>query len=1796
MYNTTNLFNEAILGDNRQFKARIKIGEKEITDGFTSIRHTKQSCSTTNITVGGAISSYVEMEMWKPDVQLEDSEIEVSIGMVLAEDNVEWVPLGLFTVQNPESDNGVLKFTAYDRIQSKMAGAYFSELSYPADGKAILNEIAKQTGVPIDTGNLVSEVKIAKRTVITENGIDESGNAITNTTYENPFTGYTYREALGYVAMLYCKFAVADRDGTIRFKWYEDADYDVNTDRYYDDLKTTELVFQVGKISCTGYNQSFSSGTGEENIKLENPVMTKERLDYIYSQIKELQFLPASVSFFGDMRLDTGDIVTVNAKDGSVVRIPVMNVVQEYDGGLLTAIQSYDGTSDSTQTKGPTLERLDRTYTELFLVKEVIGKKADFEYVHAVKGEFDALSAKQAQFESATANNFSAVNARIDTINASNITAENLKAEVAKLGYLSAESADLKYALISDLEATTAKITALTAIAITTTNLSAEVAKLGYAKIDRLESSEAKITALETGKLDAKDLSAEVAKLGYATITRLESAEAKIGTLETDKLNVKDLSAEVAKFGYLKTDELEAKVGTFGYLKTETAEITYLRMSELEAKVATFGYLKASQLEAEVGKFGYLKADILESEVAKFGYLKATDLSVEVGKFGYLTADAAKLQYAQIDFANVTGQVVGTSIIKDGAITDAKILSLSANKLTAGTIDAAEITVINLNADNITVGKINGKLIGTGTVDLDKLAEEVPTKEYLDSVQNGLQDQIDQSIQTYTVTTIPLLNNAPAQDWTAEDYPKHVGDICYVVNPGGQADGYTYRFEKSGDTYGWTLIKDSQVTEALQKLLTVDGDLSGLKSFQSETSSWISKTDSELSSVKTRTTTIETTYTTKTEAQNLASEALDNAKKYADDAVDGIEVGGRNLLSDSKFDKTSWKKNNNWIGIDNTNGTRYSFTTDGLRTVIDSGWGGTGFMIHVDKIPLKYGTSITVSMDLKIISNDDVSFAASANTAASGNWWTQSVNIYNVFGIDEAIQNKGTWVRAGFTMTIPSGESMYDADRVLMFRVRTINSEYFQRRVKIEKGNKATDWTPAPEDIEQAISTKVETTVFNEVKQTVDSNSAQITQMTKTLETKADGSTVETLQQTVNSVQQTANENTSKISQVTESAKNAQSAADSANSKIDGLQVGGRNLLIGASKYTKDTPAYSMDGNDGYVYYTDVYTSEKLISGETYTIQAVSTGTWGQHNIDGNNIDNAVTFWIYGKDTDTHVNFVGDGAKTGRYVWTWKCYATGTYHIRVNSYKNKLPFWGFKIEKGTIPTDWSPAPEDLATQESLTALSTTVNEIKQTADTNSATIKQLDGKIATKADNSTVTEVTERVAKAEQNLSGFQTEVKNTYTTKTYFENLQVGGRNLAQKKNIVNFGTSDFDIKNYIDSGKISFTVNGESQGFHYDLKEYYEPNSEYVLSYYVTKTSGTLTNFNNFHNGKNIIFGDYYIDDVKVSSSGYANGSIINDGKRHKIEVHYTTPETIPDDDGLSFTYIQPGRNNTAFPIGIEIDHFKLEKGNKATDWSPAPEDLATQESLETVSENVGTVEQTVSELSANFSSLEGTVASKADGSTVTELEKKYSSLETGLNGFKSEVGSTYVNKTTYNSDKSTLEGSIADIKATAEDAQSRVATAETAIEQNASEIELRASQSEVTALSDAVNVYIENSTKMLQDAQGWQYSWEQLIDISNAEPETHKDYITLQNGDIILGESESDLKVKIGNDAIQFKGTSDKEVTPDPDATAWITGQKFNINEGEIHNSLKVGRLQFVPRPNGNFAISIMQEEVE
>ncbi|VEJ95863.1 Collagen triple helix repeat (20 copies) [uncultured Blautia sp.] len=114
------------------------------------------------------------------------------------------------------------------------------------------------------------------------------------------------------------------------------------------------------------------------------------------------------------------------------------------------------------------------------------------------------------------------------------------------------------------------------------------------------------------------------------------------------------------------------------------------------------------------------------------------------------------------------------------------------------------------------------------------------------------------------------------------------------------------------------------------------------------------------------------------------------------------------------------------------------------------------------------------------------------------------------------------------------------------------------------------------------------------------------------------------------------------------------------------------------------------------------------------------------------------------------------------------------------------------------------------------------------------------------------------------------------------------------------------------------------------------------------------------------------------------------------------------------------------------------------------------------------------------------------------------------------------------------------------------------------------------------------VDISSEFVKTYNDWAFKWKTATMVDGAEVGTYQKYITLESGNILLGHSNSKNKLKITNDSIQFKGTSDTAIKPDSDATAWITGKVFHINSGEIESGLKFGNILMKPTSEGNLAI--------
>lgn len=396
MYNNvSDAYKATIRSPSRTFRGRLKINDKWVYANFKKLSYETSSSSEEYLQLGSAVSAKIELTIKKIGELFENTEIPIEIGLKLPTGKYEYVPVGLFTAEHPTSDQATTTFTAYDRMM-RTTGVYVSELSYPASALSVMNEISAGCGVPADVSGIDSSIMIDTKPV-----------------------GYTYREMIGYIASMAGGFACVDRTGTIVIKWYSDVDYKLDVTRIMS-FEKDESNYNLEKLSCNVDNSTtLTSGGGILGVTFDNPFMTQDRLDNIFKKLSGFSYRGASVKTLGDVRLDPWDMITV--EDGEdAYKVPVMNIQQEYDGGLAMTITSYGKTQTEQEVdfKGPTTQQNKRIYSDLMLAKELIAKKVDAEWVKA------------------------------NTVQAETIASINNELQNIYNNYLKSETADIKYANI----------------------------------------------------------------------------------------------------------------------------------------------------------------------------------------------------------------------------------------------------------------------------------------------------------------------------------------------------------------------------------------------------------------------------------------------------------------------------------------------------------------------------------------------------------------------------------------------------------------------------------------------------------------------------------------------------------------------------------------------------------------------------------------------------------------------------------------------------------------------------------------------------------------------------------------------------------------------------------------------------------------------------------------------------------------------------------------------------------------------------------------------------------------------------------------------------------------------------------------------------------------------------------------------------------------------------------------------------------------------------------------------------
>ena len=470
-------------------------------------------------------------------------------------------------------------------------------------------------------------------------------------------------------------------------------------------------------------------------------------------------------------------------------------------------------------------------------------------------------------------------------------------------------------------------------------------------------------------------------------------------------------------------------------------------------------------------------------------------------------------------------------------------------------------------------------------------------------------------------------------------------------------------------------------------------------------------------------------------------------------------------------------------------------------------------------------------------------------------------------------------------------------------------------------------------------------------------------------------------------------------------------------------------------------------------------------------------------------------------------------------------------------------------------------------------------------------------------------------------------------------DNLKVGGRNLipvGMIKNCNGLSTFSYDKTSNTWTCVAPIGSNSWGRGINFDtgVKKIYIPRGyTYIISLEVNPEVACIWN-DDVNNGFDGMPNGTGNDNDNTSLRKSSDRSLVAN-KWQRVWFSYT-PRT-----DVSYDIFDASSNwgiittDAKSPIKFKIRNVKGEFGTVPTDWTPAPEDVdnkidTAQKSADNANSSVNALNK-IATKSYSFGGANGkaqwvrlgTLTSAGDASVVVIT------LQTGngFNGTESQNSQAEIiikdgwqdkASTTAAFGASVTRQNTKDLLVSVRATASNVCEVWTylpwlywngnytisgiysgwnpnftkqdtkptnGVEQS---LAYRTTAEDAYTLASGLKKDVDISSEFVKTYNDWAFKWKTATMVDGAEVGTYQKYITLESGNILLGHSNSKNKLKITNDSIQFKGTSDTAIKPDSDATAWITGKVFHINSGEIESSLKFGKVRLKPSDNNTLII--------
>ena len=705
---------------------------------------------------------------------------------------------------------------------------------------------------------------------------------------------------------------------------------------------------------------------------------------------------------------------------------------------------------------------------------------------------------------------------------------------------------------------------------------------------------------------------------------QFKAIKAEVGEISGDVANFKETTTEKLTAQDAKIKKIDGDVAIFKETTTEKLNANEANIKKLDGDVASFKETTTEKFKANEASIEDLKTGKLSAKDADLKYANIDFSNIGKTAMEYFYAQSGLIKDVTIGDATITGELVGVTIsgdlIKGNTIVAEKLVikgsdglyyklntdgmtvekeqtdynSLNGQVIRAKSITATKIDVKDLVAFGATIG---GFKIGQDSI-YSGVKESVGNTTrgiYMDNDGQFVFGDASQYVKFYRVSegkyklaiaVEDLFIGSKSVAESIEDVKKTADNAASVASSASSAASTANSTANAAKSTAEGASKTaSDAKSTADSASQVASNASSVAGTAKTTADNASKAASEANSTAStaKTTADQAKSTADTATKNLTAltaqvkEAETTIKKNKEEielrakktevteAIDNIDIGGRNLakntatlpIGNGTWNTGTWRRSGTGsINNVDINDSPIPSITKGILVTRKDNTSQIGFC-QDDFAGLRSGETYTVSAWVKCTEN--------AKVKLETHWSNKDA----VSGVGDPVAVEANkWTRITLTKS-PTKDCLQSIAYIYLY-IGSSNCEMYVCGIKLEKGNKATDWSPAPEDYYTKTETDASIQVLSDkISQQVSTTDKLGTRLSKV---EQDSSSWSVTLETANAAKSAADN-------ASQTASSAKSAADKANENASSAVSTAQNTVKSTTEqFYKSTSPTSLSG------------------------------------------------------------------------------------------------------------------------------------------------------------------------------------------------------------------------------------------------------------------------------------------------------------------------------------------------------------------------------------------------------------------------------------------------------------------------------------------------------------------------------------------------------------------------------------------------------------------------------------------